>query len=350
VQSLWLAGLIGMVLLAVGQVAAVPLIEAFGGEGAVATNAEIYLRIGLFGVPAVLVVFAGTGYLRGLQDTVTPLVISLATAAGNFVLEVALIWGLGFGIGASALSTVLAQIVAATIYVVRVARAVAHHDVELAPRARALRDLLVVGRDLLIRTAALRIAFVVATAVAARIGTEALAAHEIAFAVFATLALALDAIAIAAQAMVGRMLGAGEPEVAREASWRMIHWGIAAGLLLGGLTLAARPVLADLFTSDVSVAALATYLFVWVALLQPLSGVVFTLDGVLIGASDMGYLAVAMVISTAVFLPAALAVVVLDLGIGWLWAALALFMAARAVTLGIRFAGDRWLIVGAPAS
>jgi putative MATE family efflux protein len=342
VQSLWLAVLLGLALVVVGEIVAEPLVRVFGAEGDVADNALVYLRIALLGVPAMLVVFAGTGYLRGLQDTFTPLVVSISTAAGNFALEAVLIWGLGFGIGASALTTVLAQAVAASIYVARIARSVREHEVALAPRFETIRQLLVMGRDLLIRTATLRIALVAATFVATQIGTDALAAYEISFAVFTTLALALDAIAIAAQAMVGRLLGAGDAGEARAASRRMIEWGLAAGLLgaLGVLLL--RPWLAHLFTSDPAVLEIVTFLLLLVALLQPLSGVVFTLDGILIGAGDMTYLAVAMVISTAVYLPAAAAVLVLDVGVGWLWAALGLLLVARAVTLGVRFAGHRW--------
>lgn len=347
VQALWLAFLIGVALVVTGEVLAEPLIATFGADGDVAAHAATYLRIGLIGVPAMLMVFAGAGYLRGLQDTVTPLVIAVTTACGNFALEVLLIWGLGFGIGASALSTVLAQTVAALIYVLRIGRSVARHRVALRPRAAALGRLLVLGRDLLVRTVALRLAFVAATFVAARSGTVELAAYEIAFAVFTTLALALDAVAIAAQAMIGRLLGADQPIEARRAARRLVEWGVAAGLALGLGTAAVSSVLPPIFTEDHAVAELVSFLLLWLAALQPLAGVVFTFDGILIGAADLRYLAVAMVISTASFIPLLVLVLALGLGLGWLWAALGIFLTVRAITLGVRLVSDRWLVTGA---
>jgi putative MATE family efflux protein len=347
VQSLWLATILGVAVVVIGELLAEPLVRLFGAEGDVADHALVYLRIALLGVPGMLIVFAGTGYLRGLQDTLTPLLVSLGTAAGNFALEIWLIWGLGFGIGASALSTALAQLVAGAIYVVLIGRAVRHHEVGLVPRAGAIGELLVIGRDLLIRTAALRVAFVVATAVATRIGTDELAAYEISFTVFMALALGLDAIAIAAQAMVGRLLGADQISEARAASVRMNEWGVAAGVLCGVGVLALRPWLGHLFTDDDAVLAIVSTMLIYVALLQPLCAVVFTLDGILIGAGDLRYLAVAMVISTAVYLPAALAVLALDLSVDWLWGALCVLAAARLVTLGVRFLGHEWERTGA---
>jgi putative MATE family efflux protein len=347
VQSLWLAAMIGVAVLAVGLVAAGPLVALLGAEGAVAANAAVYLRISLFGVPAMLVVLAGTGYLRGLQDTRTPLVVAAATAAGNLALEVALIYGFGQGIGASALSTVLAQTAGGLVYVALVARAARRHDVARSPHPARLRSLIAVGRLLLIRTMALRAALVVATAVATRIGTVDVAANQIAFEVWSFLAFGLDAIAIAGQAMVGRALGAGDPAAARGAGRRMIEWGVAVGTLVGAVLLAVRTVVPHVFTADPEVVDLATFLLVWVALLQPVNAVAFVLDGVLIGAGDMAFLAWAMVGAAAVFIPAAVLVAVLGLGIGWLWAAVGLLMAVRATSLLARFAGDRWLVVGA---
>ncbi|MGH9110980.1 MAG: MATE family efflux transporter, partial [Acidimicrobiales bacterium] len=214
------------------------------------------------------------------------------------------------------------------------------HPARLASLAR-------VGRDLLIRTAALRAALVVATAVATRLGDTDVAAHQVAFELWSFLALGLDAIAIAGQAIVGRALGAGDSEVARAAGRRMIEWGIAGGMIVGIVVAALSRVLPHVFTSDADVVALASFLLLWVAALQPVNAVAFVLDGVLIGAGDMRFLAWAMVGAAGLFVPAALAVAVLDLGIGWLWASVGLLMTTRALTLGARFAGGRWAVVGA---
>ncbi len=347
VQSLWLAGLIGVALVVVGLVGADALVGLMGADGAVRTNALIYLRISLLGVPALLVVMAGTGYLRGLQDTRTPLVIAVGTGALNLVLEVALVYGLDMGIGASALTTVLAQWVAAGVYLRRIGRAAVGYGVDLGPHPASLRRLGAVGRDLLVRTAALRASLLVATAVATRLGTVELAAHQIAFELWSFLALALDAIAIAGQAMVGRALGAGDAPSARGASRRMIEWGVVFGVAVGTAVLAGRTSLPHLFTDDPAVVSLTTFVLVWVAVLQPVNAVAFVLDGILIGAGDMRFLAWAMAGAAAVFIPAAVAVAVVGAGIGWLWASLGLLMATRVAVLGARFAGDRWMVLGA---
>jgi putative MATE family efflux protein len=294
-----------------------------------------------------LVVLAGTGYLRGLQDTRTPLLVAVGSATLNLGIELVLIPGLGRGIGASALSTVVAQWTAAAVYVVWVARAVQAHAVPLGPHPRTLARLAVVGRDLFLRTAALRGALLVATAVATRIGTVDVAAHQIAFEVWSFLALVLDALAIAGQAMIGRFLGAGSAAEARRAGRRLLEWGVGAGAALGVVVVASRPWLPDLFTDDATVAALAGFLLLWVAVLQPVNGAVFTLDGLLIGAGDLRYLAGAMWVAFAVFAAAAGAVLALGLGIGWLWAGLAALMATRLVVLGLRWRTDSWAVTGA---
>ena len=347
VQGMWLALGVGLVLIAAGEVLAIPLVEALGATGAVRDFALLYLRISLLGVPATLVVLAGTGYLRGLQDTRTPLVVALVSASGNLALEVVLIFGLGFGLGASATSTVLAQMASAAIYVAWVARAVRHHRVRLGPHGPTLRRLAVVGGDLFVRTAALRGSFLVATAVATRLGTVALAAHQIAFEIWNFLALTLDAVAIAGQALVGRYLGAEEVAAARQSGRRMLEWGLLSGLVLGAATLATHSVAPRVFTPDDAVVGVASFLLIFVAVMQPLNGIVFVLDGLLIGAGDLRYLAGAMLVSFVVFLPCALAVLWLDLGIGWLWAGLVVFMAARGATLGLRWRRGTWAVTGA---
>ena len=347
VQSMWLALFIGLALILVGLALSGPLVGWMGAEGAVRTNALVYLRISLAGVPAMLLVLAGAGYLRGLQDTRTPLAVAAGTAAANLVLEVALIYGLGQGIGASALATVLAQTAGAAVYVRRVGWAAGRFGADLAPHPASLVALARVGRDLLVRTAALRAALVVATAVAARLGPVDVAAHQIAFEIWNVLALGLDAIAIAGQAMVGRALGAGDGPAARDAGRRMIEWGVALGVLVGVLVALLRTALPHLFTDDAEVLALAGFLLLWVAALQPVNAVAFVLDGVLIGAGDMRFLAWAMIVAAAVFIPAALLVLALDAGIGWLWASLGLLMVTRSSTLLARFASDRWVVLGA---
>src|SRR5918998_5886740 len=347
VQSLWLAGLIGVALVAVGLVASDALVGAMGATGAVRTNALVYLRISLLGVPALLLVMAGTGYLRGLQDTRTPLVIAVGTGALNLVLEVALVYGLDQGIGASALTTVAAQWVAAVVYLQRIGRAATVTGVGFVPHPASLRRLGAVGRDLLVRTVALRASLLVATAVATRMGTVEVAAHQVAFELWSFLAMALDAIAIAGQALVGRALGAGDARAARGAGRRMIEWGLAFGVVVGVAVLVVRTAVPHLFSDDPAVVALTAFVLLWLAVLQPVNALAFVLDGILIGAGDMRFLAWAMAVAAGVFIPAALAVGLTGAGIGWLWAALGLLMATRVAMLGVRFAGGGWIVLGA---
>jgi putative MATE family efflux protein len=346
-QSLWLAALIGVALAGVGVLIAEPLVGAMGAEGAVRAHALTYFRISMAGVPALTLVLAGTGYLRGLQDTRTPLLVALATALANVVLEVWFVLGLDWGVAGSAWSTVLVQVAAAAVYVRVVARDVRANDVSVRPDRRALVALSRVSADLFLRTAALRAALVVATAVATRIGTDDVAAHQVVFEIWNLLALVLDSIAIAAQAMVGRFLGSGDRAAARAASRRMLELSLAAGTVFAVVVIALRPVLPGVFTDDARVEMLAGFLLLHVGLMQPVSGVVFALDGILIGAGDLRFLAWAMGLAAAAFVPAALAVLWLGLGIGWLWGAFWLLQVVRLTTLLGRWRGDAWMVTGA---
>ncbi|MFP5321502.1 MAG: MATE family efflux transporter [Acidimicrobiia bacterium] len=347
VQGLWLAAVIGVAVTALVLAFADPIVQLLGASGAVRTNALIYLRISALGIVFQLLVFAGTGYLRGLQDTRTPLVVAVGSALVNLVLEVVLISGFRYGIGASALSTVVAQVGAALVYLWLIARATSALGAGLAPDWSAVRRLGRAGWDLLVRTVALRASLTVATALAARIGTTDVAAHEIAFAIWSFLALGLDALAIAGQAMLGRFLGADDTVTAREVGRRMLELGTAAGLLVGGIVLALRPWLPDVFSDDPDVLALAGFLLVLVAVLQPVNGAVFVLDGLLIGAGDLSFLARAMVGAAVATAPVAVAVAVLDLGIGWVWGAITVLMLARLAALAWRWSTGAWAVTGA---
>ena len=215
------------------------------------------------------------------------------------------------------------------------------------PDGRAIGLLGRAGGALLLRTAALRGSLTAATAIATRIGPVDVAAHEIAYELWNFLALGLDAIAIAGQAIIGKELGAGDADEARAMGRRMLWLGFLAGAVVGALVIASRLLLPHIFSSDPHVLALASFLLLYVAVLQPVNGVVFVLDGILIGAGDLRYMAWAMVGASAVFAAAGTAVIVLGLGIGWLWAAIGLWMVARLVGLGTRFRTGRWAVTGA---
>jgi putative MATE family efflux protein len=351
-DGVWLAALLGIVVAALAGVLAVPLVDAFGPSGQVAEQAVTYLRWSLPGLPAMLVVLAATGVLRGLQDTRTPLVVAACGAAANAVLSVGLVHGAGLGIAGSAAGTVLAQAGMAAALLMVVVRGARSTAASLRPDPRGVVRVGRVGVPLLVRTLTLRAALLVMTYVAVAQGDAPLAAHQVAMAVWGLVALGLDAVAIAGQALTGRALGAGNARAARELTRRMLAWGIGSGALAGVLLLAGRGVLAPLFSPEPEVQAVLGAVLVVIALALPLAGWVFVLDGVLIGAGDGRYLAVAGVWTLLAFLPMA-GLVLLTAGTGtaglvWLWVAFAGgFMAARAVTLGLRLRGDAWLVLGA---
>lgn len=347
IDGIWLAALIGVALVAVGTPATSAVVGWFAPDPAVAHAATTYLRISWFGLPFMLLVFAGTGVLRGLQDTRTPLVVAATGAAANVVLNVVLVYGVGLGIAGSALGTVVAQAGMAAAFLTVVLRGARAHGTPLRPDGPGVRRAMGSGSWLLLRTLTLRAALLTGTYVATGLGTASLAAHQIAFTTWGLLALALDAVAIAAQAIVGRHLGAGDVAAARASTRRMVQWGVALGVLLGLLLAVASPWYGALFTADPAVRDLLTTTLLVAAAQQPVAGWVFVLDGVLIGAGDGRYLAVAGLVTLLPYLPAALLVGALDLGLPALWGALAAWMLARLAVLGLRERTGAWAVAGA---
>jgi putative MATE family efflux protein len=338
-QALWLALAAGVVVGGAVVALATPLVHALGGEGHVADLAARYLRIGALGVPMALVALAGQGWLRGMSDLRTPLVIVVVANLVNVVLEVLFVYGFEWGLDGSAWGTVVAQYGMGAAFAVVLLRTFA------LPNLARIRSLVSIGAQLVVRTAALLGCFVLATAVCARIGAPTVAAHQIAFQLFGFLALLLDAIAIAGQVIVGRALGAGNADEAYAAARRMLEWSLAAGLLIGGVFLALVDVVPHAFTSDPRVIDQAHELWPLFCAMWPVAAIVFALDGILIGAGDTRYLALAMVVAFVAFLPLALTADT----VAMVWVALDVLMLVRLATLGARFARRRWALVGAHA-
>lgn len=347
IDGIWLALLLGAAVVAVVLPATPALVSLFGASDTVAPYAITYLRISTLGIPAMLMVLAATGVIRGLQDTRTPLYVAIGGFALNAGLNVALVYGAGLGIAGSAWGTVIAQCAMAAAYLVVVVRGARRHGASLRPDAAGIRACAQAGAPLLVRTLSLRAILMIATAVAARLGDADIAAHQILLSLWSLLAFALDAIAIAGQAIIGRYLGAGDTDGAKAVCRRMVQWGIASGVVLGLLVVLARPVFIPLFTSDPAVEAALLPALLVVALSQPVSGIVFVLDGVLMGAGDGRYLARAMLLTLAAFAPAALLVPILGGGLTALWWAMTLMMVVRMITLRLRAGSGRWLIAGA---
>ncbi len=344
VASLWLALLVGIALALACVVFAGPLMELLAGEhGQVSAAAARYLRLSAPGLPCALIALAAQGYLRGEARMRLPLIVVGASAALNVVLELVLVYGLGWGLDGSALGTVGAQLVMAAWFVVVVVR---EHGL-VPPDRMMLRSLTALGWPIVVRSGALLLSFVIAGAVLARIGTGALGAHQIAFQLFIFLALVLDALAIAAQVLVGRALGARDGDAAYGVALAMCRWSLVAGIVCGLLLLAGGGVIPRAFTSDRAVLEQARELWPLFALMLPVGAVVFALDGVLLGAGDTRYLALAMVVAAlCVFVPIALLALHFGWGVSGVWWGLVALMAARLAALWPRLVGRSWLRLG----
>ncbi len=349
-QALWLATGLGVAVAAACAAFAGPLMTLVGGSGEVAELAARYLRLSAPGVPCALIALSAQGYLRGVGDLRTPLIVLVVANAANVVLEVVLVYGLDTGLDGSALGTVVAQLGMGAAFVVLLLRASSAAQASRRPQPAILRRLARMGGHILVRTGSLLLAFLVAGAVLARVGAASLGAHQVAFQLFIFLALVLDAIAIAGQVLVGRMLGAGRSDEAWAAARRMCWWSVLVGLVMAGGLLALEDLLPRAFTSDPAVLARAHELWPLFALMLPIGALVFALDGILLGAGDTRYLAWAMAFSAlVVFVPIALAALHFGWGVTGVWWGLVALMAARLATLAPRFAGRRWAVVGAPA-
>ena len=348
IDGLWLALAMGAVLATVGAWLTPAIVGAFGATPEVAHQAETYLQLSMWGLPAMLIVFAATGLLRGMQDTVTPLWIAGAGFAANALLNWLFIYGFGWGIAGSAAGTVVAQWGMVGAYVLVVGRLARRYSASVRPQASGMRGSARMGGWLFLRTVSLRMALLATVGVAVGFGTEEAAGWQVAFTIFSTAAFALDALAIAAQALIGKGLGAGDETYVRRVLARTVAWGLWFGVLVGALLAAVSGVVGLVFTGDPSVAALIQPALLVLAVAQPVCGVVFVLDGVLMGAGDARYLAAAGGLTLVPYLPALAVLAIVHpegaAGLAWLSACFfGLFMLARLATLVWRVRRPDWL-------
>ena len=355
IDGLWLALGLGIGLGVGGYLLTPSVVGWFGAEATVAAGSVEYLAISWWGLPGMLLVIAATGLMRGLQDAKTPLWIAVIGFAANAALNAVLIYGLGLGLIGSALGTVIAQWAMAGVFVVIIAGHARTAGVSLAPGATGITAAARSGSWLLLRTVSLRIALIATVVVATGLGTRELAAWHIVFTIFSLLALALDALAIAAQALVGHDLGSGDRATVRTTTSTLMSWGFFAGGVLAVATGLLSPALPFVMTSDQSLRSVLLPVLILLAITLPLSGFVFVLDGVLIGAGDGKYLALTGVLNLAMFAPflwlASLTEwMVSGVNLGGLLMLEAAFgvsyIGARALTLGLRARGERWMVTG----
>ena len=344
VQASWLALTAGIILAILGVTAAEPLADLLAGDPRAAEAAAGWLRIAALGAPGLLLAAAGNGWMRGIQETRRPLWIVLGANVLSAILCPVLVYPAGLGLTGSAIANVTAQTVGGSLFLVALIR----ETRALRPVPSIIVQQLVLGRDLLIRGVAFQACFLSATAVASRFGIAAVGAHQIALQLWFFAALALDAVAIAAQSMVGAALGAGNTVEARDVARRVTLAGGVAAVLFAALAAAGSSVVPGWFTPDESVHAQAAVIWPWFVGLLPFAGVVYALDGVLIGAGDVAFLRTLTILSALLcFLPVIWLSYAFDLGLGGVWAGLGLFTFARFAGLTWRWRSPHWLIPGA---
>jgi len=344
VQASYLAVGIGLTMIVFFQLLADPITRALaGGAGSVQAEAELWLRIASLGAPMVLLTLAGNGWMRGVQDTKRPLRYALVANAVSALLCPVLVYPAGLGLAGSAMANVVGQSLGAALFVTALWRDTDRRR----PDRNVLRSQIVMGRDLAIRTLVLQGSFLVAAGVAARIGTAQVGAHQIALQLWLFLALVLDSFAIAAQSLVGESLGARRLDEARATAWRVARYGTVTGFVVAVLLLLGRDAIPQLFSSDRDVLAGAATIWWWFALMQPFAGLVFALDGVLMGSGDVAFLRTLTLTAGLVgFLPLTLLSIPLGLGLNGIWAGLTALILIRLVGGCLRVRGGRWAVGG----
>ncbi|MFF5992848.1 MATE family efflux transporter [Prauserella flavalba] len=344
VQATWLALAVGFVILGLGQLLAEPVARAMSGDEAITAEAVSWLRIALCGTPMILVTMAGNGWMRGVQDAVRPLRYVLAGNGLSAVLCPVLVYPVGMGLEGSAVANVVAQTVSGALFL----GALARERARLRPHPSVMWAQLKLGRDLVLRSLGFQACFLSAATVAARTSTEAVGAHQVVLQLWTFLSLVLDSVAIAAQSLVGAALGAGSGRKARGVAAQITLYGLILGCALCVVFAALSQVLPHAFTSDPGVLGEMPGAWWFFVALQPVAGVVFALDGVLLGAGDAAFLRNATLASAILgFLPLIWA----SLGFGWglvgIWSGLSLFMLLRLVFVLVRWRSGSWAVEGA---
>lgn len=349
VQASWLALFIGVIAIVVGELIADPLTRLIVGGGTpVAAAAQSWLRIAILGLPGVLLVLAGNGWLRGVQDTRTPVRIVVLANVISAVLSPVLVYPVGLGLEGSAIANVAAQWVGGTLCVLALRREnTTQQPLPLKMDWPVMRSQLVVSRDLVLRASAFQLSYMTAAGVAGRMGAAQLAAHQIGMQLWNFTALLLDSFAIAAQSLVGASLGSGDAAAAKSTAWRVSRYGLVAGLVFGAVAAAGWYLIPLVFSSDPGVQLQAHVLWPWLVGMMPIGGILFALDGVLIGAGDNSFLRSVTLISALLgYIPLALCALIFHWGLGGVWAGLAMFILLRFFGMAGRTRSGKWLVVG----
>lgn len=346
VQATWVAVFVGLVLFGLVELAAGVVTRLLAPEPAVASAAAGWLRIAAAGIPLTLVTQAGNGWLRGVQDTRRPFLYVLGGLGPAALVIVPAVGRLG--LDGSACAMVFGETLTAVYFIRRLVVSAARHDVDWRPRRSLIVRQLVLGRDLILRSLAFQVAFLSAAGVAGRLGANALGAHQILLQLWNLLSLVLDSLAIAAQTLVGAALGVGSAAGARATARRVIAWSAVFAAVLAGTFAVLAGVLPRAFTGDAGVLAEIAGGPWWLLVAMiPVGGVVFAIDGVLLGAGDAAFLRTATIAAVVLgFLPPVWLTLSMGWGLSGVWWGLTTFMCLRLVFVVVRYRGPAWAVTG----
>ncbi|MFP7696988.1 MATE family efflux transporter [Trueperella sp. LYQ143] len=351
IDALWIAAVLGAAITTTLELAASPILSWFHPTAAVHTQALQYIQACAWGVPAMLIVYAATGTLRGFADTRTPLIGVTIAASVNVPLNALFIYVFHCGISGAGYGTAIAQSLMAFLLCRAIIRLRNLHapKLSLMPTGAGVLRSVRAAIPLIIRTLCLRGALMLHISAATALGTTALAANQIVMTVWNFSAFGLDAIATAAQILVGQNLGSGQYQRVHGILHRCMRYALRTGIILGIVLIGGSLVIPSIMTNDPAVSWLATRTMWVTSATLPIAALAFMLDGVLMGAGDTRPLAGYMLAALAVFTPIALLFIGparswASAGLLWLWMGYAVvFMGIRALTMIYRVHGTQWM-------
>ena len=344
VQATWIALALGLVAIVLLELAAAPVLDLMSqGNADHAAVALRWFRVAALGSPFVLIIAASQGWLRALKDTRTGFLVLVASNVLSVVLSAVLVLGFDLGVVGSAVANVVAQLLGALVFLALLRR----RATRLRPQLAVLLSQLAAARDLGIRSFAFAASFLIAASIASGMGTAQLDAHQIGFQLWILIALALDALAIAGQALIGNLLGAGSLDAADRLARKLLIGGTLFGAGVGALMAAGYDVIPALFSSDHDVRDQARIVWPWLVGTLPVAGALFALDGVFFGAGDLRFMrTVTLAAAVGGLIPMLILTARMGLGLGGIWAGIALFIGIRAVAGLLRWRSKRWLVAG----
>ena len=353
VQASWLAIFVGLAILILMQVFLNPLTKLLTGGGELASDTLSWLRIARFGVPFILLSMAGNGWMRGVQEVRQPPIFVVVGFGVSAILCPALIYGWGFlpsiGLKGSAWANVVGQSLTGILFTIVLIRSAHRYHLSWKPNREIIRQQLRMGKDLIVRSLGFQVCFLSVSAVAARIGAEALGAHQIVWQIWVFTSLLLDSVAVAAQSLVGESLGAHRTTETEQLGKHIVASGTIIAVVIAIIYAALYNVIPRIFTSDSAVLNCVGIPWWFMVCLLPVAGAVFSCDGVLLGAGDAAFLRnVTAGAAFCCYLPMIWLSYSFHWGLAGLWGGFVLFIMVRAVAGLIRQWRGKWIIYGTP--